>query len=124
MAEKIIIRKKTHLPLVVLEMLLLAGILAYWLCKKYDLDWILGLLIFLATIFVNSFLFFRIRVFRYIFAIIFSLGWGFLGFGFAMSVTKSTVTPWLLFTVVFAVSLLLHKSYFSFESNARVVDYR
>lgn len=123
MREKIIIYRRNQSLLVKLEMLLLSAFSSYWLCKKFDLDWILGGLIFLGSIFIIGLLFFRIRVFRYVFAIIFSLAWGALGFAFATVVTKSTITPWILFAVVFGFSLVVHRSHLRFETSDEVIRY-
>lgn len=124
MAEAIIIRRGSGSLLVAIEMLLISAYSTYWLCKKFDLDWILGMLIFISCMFVIGFLFFRIRIFRYIFSIIFSLGWGFLALAIAFMLTKSNVSPWILAVVVFGLGLLVHKGHFTAPDNTEVIHYR
>ncbi|SMC88481.1 hypothetical protein SAMN04488524_3195 [Pedobacter africanus] len=124
MVQKVILHRRSKAPLVVIETLFSSGFLAYWLFKKYEFDWLLGVVIFIASFLLTAFLFFNIRIFRYIYSILFSLGWGFLGYIFASSVTKSDLTAWVVLAAVFVLSLLVHKSYFSFETNAERIDYR
>ncbi|MDR6781923.1 hypothetical protein ABIE26_001588 [Pedobacter africanus] len=125
MAEAIVIRRRRSGSLLVaIEMLLISAYSTYWLCKKFDLDWILGTLIFIGSMFVIAFLFFRIRVFRYIFSIIFSLAWGFVALAIAFMLTKSNVSPWILSVVVFGIGLLVHKGHFTAEDSTEVIHYK
>lgn len=123
MAEKIIVRRRGT-PLAVLEMLFSSALFSYLTCKQYNLDWILGFIIFFGCFVIMSLLFFRVRIFRYIFAIVFSFGWGFLAYAFANSATKSESTSWIALAFVFVVSILIHKAYFQFENTARRIDFR
>ena len=82
MAEKIIVRRRGT-PLAVLEMLFSSAFFSYWACKEYNFNWILGIVIFFGGMLIMSLLFFRVRIFRYIFAIVFSFGWEFLAYAFA-----------------------------------------
>jgi hypothetical protein len=68
------------------------------------------------TLIVLSFLFFRIRIFRYIFSILFSLVWGLFAYMFADSASDSSFTPWVTLALVVAIALFLHRDYFHFES--------
>lgn len=124
MAEAIVIRRRSGSLLVAIEMLLISAYSTYWLCKKFDLDWILGALIFIGGMFVIAFLFFRIRLFRYIFSIIFSLAWGFVALAIAFMLTKSNVSPWILSVVVFGLGLLAHKGHFIAADTTEVIHYR
>jgi uncharacterized membrane protein len=71
-----------------------------------------------------GFLFFYFRIFRYIFSVVFSLAWGFIAYAFAMSASKSDLSHWVAFIMVFVISLLIHRSYFSFETNSERIDVR
>jgi len=123
MAERIIVRRRGT-PLAVLEMLFSGAFFSYWACKQYSLNWILGIIIFIGSMLLMSYLFFRIRIFRYVFAIVFSFGWGFLAYAFASSATRSESTSWIALAAVFALSLFIHKAYFQFENTARRIDFR
>jgi hypothetical protein len=123
MTERIIIRKTNRFTLVGFEILALSVFLSYWLCKKFEWDWITGVVIVLIGSGITGALFFRVRIFRYIFSVLFSLLWGFLIYMFADSLTTSHVSPWLAFGVMVVISLALHKDYFSFERNAVPIEF-
>ncbi len=112
------------MPLVVIEMMIASLGVSVWLCKKYAWDWIIGIVLFFSIIFLLGVLFFRIRIFRYIISILFSLFWALLAYSFATGLTKSHVSPWLLAGFVFIVGILLHKGYYKLEREATRVEYR
>lgn len=112
---KLDIRNKNRWTLVGLEILVVGILLSIWLAKKYDWDLMTGVIVSIVIIFVTWFLFFRVKLFRYIFTVLFSLFWGFLCYVFVDSATKSTATPWLGFAIATIVALYLHKDYFRFE---------
>ena len=120
----IITEKRSKYPLVFVEISVGCAILSYWLCKQFTWDWLLGIVIFFVASSLIGVLFFRVRIFRYIFAILFSLFWGFLGYVFSTEVTKSAFTPWIVMLIVFMLSLISHRSYFNFEKNAERVTFR
>lgn len=125
MDEAIVIRRRrSGSTLVAIEMLLISAYSTYWLCKKFELDWIVGALIFIGSMLVIGFLFFRIRLFRYIFSIIFSLAWGFLALAIAFMLTKSNVSPWILSVIVFGLGLLIHKAHFMADDTTEVIHYK
>ncbi|MBX2922087.1 MAG: hypothetical protein KF746_07840 [Chitinophagaceae bacterium] len=110
------IRAKNRWTLVGGEMILLSILLSVWLAKKWSWDTFTAIIAGIVILIVTSFLFFRIRIFRYIFSILFSLAWGLLGYTFADSASASSVTPWVTALLVIALSLFWHKDYFRFES--------
>lgn len=123
MTNKIIVTRR-RTPLAVIEILITSIGLSTWLSRKYHWDWVTGVLLFLGTAALISFLFFRIRIFRYIISILFSLIWALFAYTFISGFTKSTVISWIATGVVFVICLVAHKSYFAFERDAIRVDYR
>ncbi|TDE09568.1 hypothetical protein [Dyadobacter psychrotolerans] len=123
MAAKITVRRKNRLALVRIEIFVLAVFVSHWLGKKYEWDRVTGVAVLIITVVLTAGLFFRIRIFRYIFSILFSLLWGFLVYGFADSATTSSYSPWLAFGVVAGISLWLHKDYFTFESKSVPMEF-
>lgn len=109
------IRPKNRWTLVGIEILLVSTGVIAWLYKKYHWDFATALVWWVVAVFTLSFLFFGVRIFRYLFSIAFSLLWGGIGFSVAHSATKSTVTPWIAAIIVIFISLFLHKDYFQFE---------
>lgn len=115
---KLDIRPKNRWTLVGVEILLLSTLGIYWLCKKYHWDFVTGMVWWIVALLVLSGLFFRIRLFRYLFSISFSLIWGLMAYTFAGSASKSTATHWVAMILAILVSLFLHKDYFNFERGA------
>jgi hypothetical protein len=118
------ITQRSRYPLVFIEIAGISIFSAYWLCKYYGWDWIIGIAIFVTCIVVIGMLFFRFRIFRYIFSIVFSLFWGFLAFMLASSATKSDLSHWIALTFVFIISLFIHRSYFYIETDSERMDFR
>jgi ABC-type polysaccharide/polyol phosphate export permease len=123
MPENFIITRR-GVSLYTIETALTSLILAIWLCRKYHWDWIIGVLLFFGVSFLIGILFFRVRLFRYIMSILFSLFWALLAYSFATAATKSTVSPLLAAGVIFVIGILSHKRYFRFESTANRVEYQ
>jgi hypothetical protein len=124
MAAKYIISKRSKFSLVGIEIATVSVFSSYWLCKRFDWDWIIGITIFLGSNLLIGLLFFRVQLFRYVLSILFSFFWGFLAYTFSTEITKSTASPWVALGVVFLISLALHRSYFDFEKNARRIEYK
>ncbi|HEY8781900.1 MAG TPA: hypothetical protein VIM16_09815 [Mucilaginibacter sp.] len=124
MAEKYIISKRNRFSLAGIEMVTVSIFSSYWLCKRFDWDWLIGVAVFFASNLLIGWLFFRVRLFRYILSILFSFFWGFLAYTFSTGITESTVSLWIALVVVFLISLALHWSYFDFERNASRIEYR
>jgi len=122
MPEKFIVRKR-GIPLVVIEIILASIFVTRWLHLKYEFDWILMVIVFFITSATISVLFFRVRLFRYILSIGFSLCWAFIGYALLEGMTKSTTSPWIAGIFIFVVALFLHKSYFDLEREAHRIDY-
>lgn len=113
-----IVTQRNRYPLVLIETAGISIFSAYWLCKRYGWDWIIGIAIFIVCIAVIGAMFFRFRVFRYFFSIAFSLFWGFLAFVFASSASKSDFSHWIAFILVFVISIFIHRSYFYIETDS------
>jgi hypothetical protein len=124
MAAKYIISKRNRFSLAGIEMVTISIFSSYWLCKRFDWDWIIGIVVFLGSNLLIGWLFFRVRLFRYILSVLFSFFWGFLAYSFSTEVTKSPISPWIALGVAFLISLALHRSYFDFERNANRIEYR
>jgi hypothetical protein len=118
------VTQRSRYPLVFIEIAGISVFSAYWLCKQYCWDWVMGIAIFLTCIVAIGMLFFRFRIFRYIFSIVFSLAWGFLAFIFASSASKSNLSHWIALILVFILSLFIHRSYFYIETNSKRIDFR
>ncbi len=117
-----IVTQRSRYPLFFIETAGISIFSAYWLCKRYSWDWIVGVAIFFACIIIIGALFFRFRIFRYIFSIAFSLFWGFLAFTFASSASKSDFSHWIAFILVFIISLSIHRSYFYIETDSERIN--
>jgi len=115
---KLDIRPKNRLTLVRIEILLLCTLGIYWLHNKYKWDLFTGIVWWVVALILLSYLFFRVKLFRYLFSIAFSLIWGFMAYAFAQSASRSTSIPWIAAIVAIFISLTLHKDYFDFESGA------
>jgi len=122
MANYFILKKRSK-RLFVIELIISSLVISVWLCKKFGWDWVTGLIIYFVSTALISYLFFRVRIFRYIVSILFSLIWAFLGFAMATALTRSKVSPWLLMGFVFIVSTVFHKGYFDFERKATRIEY-
>lgn len=123
MATRYIIRKRSRYHLVLIEIVGLSIYGAYWFCKRYGWDWIVGIAIFLAFMLSVSALFFWFRFFRYLFAVAFSFCWGTLAYGLASEFSKSELSLWVAFLLIFLLSLTAHRSYFNFTKNSERIDY-
>jgi len=115
---KLDIRPKNRWTLVGIEILLLCTLGIYWLHNKYHWDFFTGVIWWVVAFLLLSGLFFRIRLFRYLFTIAFSLIWGLMAYSFAQSASKSTTTHWVAAIVAILIALALHKDYFDFERGA------
>ena len=122
MAAKFIVKRR-GISLVVIEMIIIALSLSVWLCKKYQWDWVAGVLLFFGCLFVLGGLFSYVRIFRYLISFLFSLLWALLAYSFVGGLTKSTVSLWLATGVVFVISIALHKDYFVFNRDASRIEY-
>jgi len=116
MASKLEIRPKGRLTLVGIEILILSIIAAMWFKGKYSWDTYSTLISGVVAAIVIGGLFFGLRIFRYIFSIIFSLFWGFLAFLLAEGMTGSMAARWVTLGLVTLFAILIHKDYFDFES--------
>lgn len=122
MGAKYIIHRRGRSKLVGLEILGISVFAAYYACKQFNWEWIAGLAITLVISVAIGFLFFRFRIFRYVFAILFSLAWGALAFGFASLISRSDFSMCVAFILIALISLFAHKKYFRFKRDAERID--
>lgn len=123
MSTKYIIRKRQN-TILYTEFFLAAlatGIVAY---SYYKLHPATALLVDIGSMFLLAVLFFANSIFRYLFSILFSLGWALLAFVAGVSVeTKSDTTTWVFAIIAFVMSLWAHKDHFNFIKQAEVYEY-
>ena len=123
MATKYIIRKRQN-TILYTEFFLAAlatGIVAF---TYYKLHTATALLVGIASMFLFAVLFFANSIFRYLFSILFSLGWALLAFVAGVSVeTKSDTTGWVFAIITFAMSIWAHWDHFNFMKQAQVYEY-
>jgi hypothetical protein len=110
------IRDKNRWTLVKIEIVALSILSSIWVGKKYSWDLITGIIACIIIMITSGALFFKLRAFRYIFTILFSIFWGFLCYVFVHSASISSYTPWVGFVLALLISLYLHKDFFDFES--------
>lgn len=115
MSYKFEIREKGRITLVGIEIFILSILAAMWLKGKYSWDTYSTVIASIVIAIVLGWLFFRLRPFRYIFSILFSLVWGLLAFYLAEGMTDSSAARWVAFGLVTFSAILIHKDYFNFE---------
>lgn len=98
--------------LVLLEFIAMAAFLSVKYYKQLGWDTYSLILAGILTAAIMSQLFFRVRVFRYLFSFVFSLFWGLLAFMLARELTTSKIACWITFGLIVYISLSLHKDYF------------
>ena len=123
MAAKYIVRKRQN-KILYTEFFfaaLAAGILAL---KYFEVHPAIALSVGIASIFLFAFLFFANGIFRFLFTILFSLGWAFIAF-FAghLIEAKTDTTSWVFAILAFALSIWAHWDQFNFIKQARVYEY-
>lgn len=109
------IRPKYRLTLVILEMIGICVFGAYMMTQNYKWDTFTGVIAAVVIFMILAFLFFRVRIFRYIFSIAFSLCWAIAAYNLTESFTDARATRWIAAAIVFLISAFLHKDYFDFE---------
>lgn len=123
MANKYIVRKRQN-KILYAEFLLSAGLVAFLSVSYYKIHLGISLLIGIAAIFLFAVLFFKIRLFRYIFSILFSVGWAIGAFIAGESIDKnSDTTAWVFAAIAFALSIWAHWDHFTFLKDAKVYEY-
>jgi hypothetical protein len=123
MATKYIIRKRQN-TILYMEFFLAAlatGVVAF---TYYKLHPATALLMGIGSMFLFAVLFFANSILRYLFSILFSLGWALLAFVAIVSVeTKSDITAWVFAIIAFAMSIWVHWDHFNFIRHAQVYEY-
>lgn len=123
MSSKYIVRKRQN-KILYTEFLLSAGLIGFLSVSYYKIHPAIGLLIAIAAIFLFAVLSFKIRFFRYIFSILFSLVWTAGAFMAGESIDKSSdTTAWVFAAISFALSIWAHWDHFTFLKNAKVYEY-
>ena len=123
MAGKYIVRKRRN-TILYSEFFIAAIVAAIFCVHQFQLHPAIGLLIGIGTLFLLIFLFVSSRIFRYIFSILFSLGWAAGAFSVGQSIDKkSEITSWIFGLVAFAICLWAHYDHFKFIKDAKVYEY-
>jgi|GEM_PF-4274721 len=118
---KIDIREKGRLTLFGIEVLMTTCGINMWLMKKFHWDMFNFIVGAVVTAGVLVFLFFNVRLFRYLYVIIASLFWALLIYMFTMGKNglpaEHPITRWVAIIIVFVISIAVHKDYFYFEKS-------
>lgn len=123
MARKYIVRKRQN-TILYSEFFISAIVGAIYCVHQFKLHPAIGLLIGIGTLFLLIFLFVSSRIFRYIFSIIFSLGWASAAFFVGHSIDKkSDITSWVFALLAFAICIWAHYDHFKFIKDAKVYEY-
>lgn len=123
MASKYIVRKRQN-KILYTEFLLSAGVIAVLSVTYYKTHPAIGLIIGIAALFLFAVLFFKVKIYRYIFSILFSVGWAVVAFLAGESIDKSSdTTAWIFAAIAFALSIWAHWDHFTFLKKAKVYEY-
>ncbi len=123
MTRKYIIRRRKN-TILYTEFLIAAATTAILVVIYFKLHPAIGIIIGIAAVFLFAVLFFANRFFRYIFSILFSLGWAVGGFWAGQSLDKKTDTTARVFSsIAFAVSIWAHWNHFTFLKEAKMYEY-
>jgi hypothetical protein len=94
---KLEIRDKHRLTLVGIEVFAIGILASVGLVKLYNWDLISSIITCIVIAGVIAFLFFQFRWFRYLFAILFSVFWGFICYTFVESAADSNANSLIVF---------------------------
>ncbi len=109
------IRPTNRWTLVRMEIFLISIISAVWICRKNHYNIFTGIIILVTSGLAIGFLFFAVRIFRYIFTIAFSVFWGLVIYQIAIELSKIEVASWVAAGITVLMCLVWHKDYFDFE---------
>lgn len=115
MATRLILRKKFSSTLIYLEIAIIMLALSVWCYRRYNMEWVIMLIIFLIGVGLLSFVFKRYRFFRYLITILVSVFWGVLAYILLTMFKVSQTSCWIALIFSFGLSILVHKNQF-FES--------
>ncbi len=123
MAKRYVFIRRSNdiIPFEIAIISILSGILSV---VYFNLPYGYGFLIAFVSICILGILFMSSRVFRYIFAVLFSLAWSAGAFilGEHIGEKRDTVTAVVFAILALAISLLAHRSNFRFINEAEVVE--
>lgn len=123
MAKKFTLRKRQN-KILYAEFFVASIIIALLTVIGLKLHPAVGIIIALLSIFGIVYLFFQFRIFRYLFSILFSLGWATGAFLIGQQIEKSSnTTGWVLSIVTFAIAIWLHYDHFDFLRKTTVYEY-
>jgi hypothetical protein len=123
MKHKYVIQKRRN-RILYGEFLVMGVFTAWYLIKTLHLHVVVGLIVTVAADWFFYFLFFRVRIFRWLVALAFSAGWGFLAFGIGQTIDrKSGTTSIILGISAFIYLLWLHKDHFDFLKDSDIIEY-
>jgi len=123
MAKKITLRKRQN-KILYTEFFATSILITLFTIIRLKLHPAIGILVALFSIFGIAYFFFQYRIFRYLFSLLFSLGWatGVFLIGQQIEITSNT-TGWVLSIVAFAIAIWLHYDHFDFLRKTTVYEY-
>lgn len=111
--------------IIIFETTLTAIILSVLLWMKLGYHWSVMIITFLVIGNGFYFLFFRLSIFRYIVTLLFSMGYGVIGYELGSAIQPDGVTASVIFAfMAYFFSILLHKKHFDFIKKAEVIEYQ
>ncbi len=123
MAKRYLLTRRSNdiLPYEIVLASVAAGILAV---EHFDIAYGYGFLIFFLCACIMTYLFVSSRIFRYVFTILFSLGWAAGAFFVAQHINNAPVwLPFVVAPLALGCSLWAHRNDFKFYKEAEVVEY-
>lgn len=123
MAKKIIVRKRQN-RILYTEFILAAIIVTLLAVDQLKLHPAIALIIVIISFYAFALLFFKFRIFRYIFSILFSVGWTLCAYLLGQEIDKAgDTTSWVLSIVTFAASIWMHYDHFDFLRKSTLYEY-
>ncbi len=123
MAKKYIIRKRQN-KILYFEFILAAIVTAMLAIDQLKLHPAIAIIIVIVAFYGFALLFFKFKVFRYIFSIMFSFVWTLFAFLLGQKIDETgNTTSWVLSIVTFAASIWLHYDHFDFLRKSTLHEY-
>ncbi|WP_161890079.1 hypothetical protein [Pontibacter russatus] len=123
MARNVIIRKRSG-GILFFEIFALSIFLSVLIVQTYKINWAWGVVAFIVLTYAIVELFFRVKVFRYIFSVLFSMVWGAIVFSFTKGMDEASgqTSGLIMGSIGFLFGLWAHRDEFRFNKDAKVVN--
>jgi len=123
MAGRIIVTRTTG-AFVGMEHLGFSLLISWLTTSTYKLNWAWGVVLFIGLLLVVAFLFYRFRLFMYVFTLCFSLIWAKFAYMMTLGLDKKSgsTSGLIMAGVVFTFSLWFHRDEFNFRRGAKVTE--